>query len=184
MGQLASTGQLRRMFLRRALICVPLVVICGTASGALSRSGYDNEWFAALRKPAIMPPGWVFGLAWPILYTMLGFALALLIQARGSPWRPAAIWALLVALLLNLAWSPLFFAAHRIQAALWLIGAMFAAAAVAALLSARVRRSAALLMLPYLAWLIFAGTLNLQILRLNPNGEALAPERPNTQIRA
>ena len=182
MGGLASSAQLRADFLRRALFTVPIVVGLGIASGALSGSGYDNGWFAVLRKPAIVPPGWAFGVAWTILYTMLGLALALVLQARGARLRPAAVAAFAVALLLNLGWSPLFFAAHRIHAALWLIAAMFAAAVVTALLFARIRALAGLLLLPYLGWLLFAGLLNLQIDRMNPPGQTLAPGRPNTQI--
>jgi benzodiazapine receptor len=170
-------------FLRQALITVPLVVLLGIASGVLSGSGYDNGWFAALDKPAFTPPGWVFAVAWTILYTMLGLALALVLHARGSRFRRVAAAAFAVALLLNLAWSPLFFAAHSVHAALWLIGAMFAAALLATWLFARVRTGAALLMLPYLGWLLFAGLLNLEIDRMNPDAAALAPGRANTQIR-
>jgi hypothetical protein len=50
-----------------------------------------NAWFDALEKPAIMPPGWVFGLAWTILYILLGLALALILHARGARGRGLAL---------------------------------------------------------------------------------------------
>ena len=182
MNQLASTGQLRMVFLRWALVTVPLVLLLGIASGALAGSGYGNAWFAALRKPGFTPPGWTFAAAWTILYIMQGMALALVLQARSAPGRAAAIAAFVVQLALNLAWSPLFFAAHRAHAALWLIGAIFVAAAAAAVLQGRVRRVAGLLMLPYLAWLLFAAVLNLAIVAMNPDAETLAPGGSTTQI--
>jgi len=182
MSEIASTGQLRMVFLRYALVAVPLVLLLGLASGMLAGSGYDNAWFAALAKPAIMPPARAFPVAWSILYVMQGIALAIVLQARGAAGRTAATTAFVIQLLLNLAWSPLFFAAHHVEAALVLIVAIFVAAAVTALLFWRVRPVAGVLMLPYLAWLLFAGVLNYEIMRLNPGAEALAPKPASTQI--
>jgi benzodiazapine receptor len=182
MGELASSGQLRMVFLRYALVTVPLVLLLGLASGMLAGSGYDNPWFAALDKPGIMPPGWVFPVAWSILYVLQGIALAIVLQARGAQGRGVAVAAFIVQLALNVAWSPLFFAAHRVHAALALIGLVFVSAAVTTLLFRRVRPVAALLMLPYLAWLLFAGLLNYKVIQLNPTAETLAPRPANTQI--
>ncbi|MDB5684795.1 MAG: TspO and MBR-like protein [Sphingomonas bacterium] len=182
MSQLASRGQLRMMFLRRALVTVPLVLLLGMASGLLSNSGYGNAWFASLRKPAFMPPGWAFGVAWTILYILQGIALAIVLRARHGSTRSRAVAAFVVQLALNLAWSPLFFAAHRVTAALWLIVAIFAAAAYTMLLFGRIRRTAAVLMLPYLAWLLFAAALNQRIDSMNPSAETLAPKARSTQI--
>lgn len=169
MGEIASPTQLRMSFARWALVCVPLVVLLGMASGSLSGSGYGNPWFDALKKPAIMPPGWLFGVAWTILYTLQGIALAMVLNARGAQGRPLALAAFAVQLALNLMWSPLFFAMHKILAAFWLILAILALAAVSAWLFGRIRRWAGLLMLPYLAWLSFASVLNWQYHALNPD---------------
>ena len=113
---------------------------------------------------------------------MQGVALAIVLQARGAPGRSAAVTAFVVQLALNLAWSPLFFAAHRVHAALALIVAIFVAAAVTTWLFRRVRPLAALLMLPYLGWLLFAAVLNYRVVQLNPDAETLAPKSANTQI--
>ena len=107
----------RRNLVRWLLLCVPGVLILGMLSGAASGSASDYPWFAALAKPAIYPPGATFGIVWPFLYVMMGIALALVAAAYGSPYRRAALWAFAVQLLLNLAWSPTFFAAHQIGAA-------------------------------------------------------------------
>ena len=182
MTALASKSQLRMSFLRYALFTVPLVLLLGTVSGRIAGSGYGNAWFDALRKPAIMPPGWVFGAAWTLLYILLGFAVALILHARGARGRGLALALFVLQLLLNYAWSPIFFAYHEVGAAFWTILAMIAISAVTALLFWRIRRPAGLLMLPYLAWLCFAAILTWQISVLNPNAAELAPGGSTTDI--
>src|SRR3954452_8233113 len=171
MTAIASRAQLRMSYLRWALVTVPLILLLGTLSGAASGSASDNPWFAALAKPGFMPPGWAFPVAWTILYICLGLALAHILHARGARGRPLALTLFLAQLLLNFAWSPLFFAAHKVSLAFWVIVAMWILAAACAYCFFRIRRAAGLLMLPYLAWLLFAGALNHRIDRLNPDAE-------------
>lgn len=182
MGQIASPSQLRMSFLRWALVTVPLVLLLGIGSGQLSNSGFGNAWFDALEKPSFMPPGWIFGVAWTTLYILMGVALAYILQARGARRRGRAIGLFVTQFLLNLAWSPIFFAAHKVNAALAVIVVMFIAALATTIVFASVRRVAALLMLPYLGWLLFAGALTFEIIRLNPDAETLAPGTGTTQI--
>ena len=182
MTAIASKSQLRMSFLRYALVTVPLVLLLGTLSGRVSNSGYSNTWFAALEKPEAMPPGWAFPIAWTILYILLGLSLAMILHARGARGRPLALAVFIAQLLLNYAWSPLFFAMHQARAALLLIAAMIALALAAAFLFGRIRRAAGLLMVPYLAWLCFAGYLNYRIVELNPNAEALVPAKGSADI--
>ena len=182
MTGIASKSQLRMSFLRYALFTVPAVLLLGTLAGRLSGAGSGNPWFEALAKPPLMPPGWVFGLAWTILYVLLGLALALILHARGARGRGVAIALFVLQLLLNFAWSPIFFAYHEVGAAFWTIVAMILLSAAAAILFWRIRRSAALLMLPYLAWLGFAALLTWQIGALNPGADQLAPEGSTTDI--
>lgn len=182
MTGIASKGQLRMSFLRIALITVPLVLLLGTLSGRASGSGYGNPWFDALVKPDAMPPGWTFGVVWTLLYILLGLALAMILHARGASVRGQALAAFIIQLLLNYAWSPVFFALHKGETALTLIAAMIVIAAAATVLMARVRKAAALLMLPYLAWLCFAAYLNYQIVVLNPDAETLVPGTASADI--
>jgi tryptophan-rich sensory protein len=169
-------------FLRYALFTVPAILLLGSVSGRISGSGYGNAWFDALEKPAIMPPGWVFGAAWTILYILLGLALALVLHARGARGRGLAIALFVLQLLLNFAWSPIFFAYHEVGAAFWMIAAIILLSLATAFLFWRIRRAAALLMLPYLAWLGFAALLTWQIGALNPQAAQLAPEGSTTDI--
>jgi tryptophan-rich sensory protein len=168
--------------LRYVLVSVPLVLLLGTLSGKLANSGYGNSWFDALVKPAAMPPGWMFGAAWTILYILLGLALAIVLHARGAPGRGKALGFFVAQMLLNYSWSPVFFAMHKVNLALIVIAAMLVLASVSAWLFYRIRKSAGLLMLPYLAWLCFAAFLNYQIAQLNPEAETLAPSAASADI--
>ena len=158
----------RRLWWKYALVTVPAIVLAGSASGWLSNSGYGNPWFTGLTKPFFMPPGWVFGVVWPILYALLGLALALILAEPPSDRRRNALILFLAQLALNFAWSPIFFAAHAIQMALGVIVVMAGLAAFAAGQFRRIRPLAGLLMLPYLLWLCFAAALNSAIGNLNP----------------
>src|SRR6185369_2676655 len=115
-----------------AIVAVVAIELLGGASGWLSNSGYGNAWFDALQKPSFMPPGWAFGVVWPILYALLGIALALILAEPPSDRRRNALIAFFAQLALNFAWSPIFFAAHAIQIALCVIVVMAALAAFTA----------------------------------------------------
>ena len=169
-------------FVRYALVTVPMILLLGIASGRASDSGYGNPWFAALVKPEAMPPGWAFGAAWTILYVLMGFALAMILHAHGARLRTPAIALFGVQLLLNLSWSPLFFALHKVGTAYALLLLILVAATATTILFGRIRKAAAALMLPYLAWLCFASYLNAEIDRLNPAAESLVVGRGVTQI--
>ena len=171
MTGLASSGQLRASFLRWSLFVVPAVLFLGFFSGQMANSGAGNPWFSDLVKPSLYPPPQVFGIVWSLLYVLIGFALVLVITARGAPGRRTAIIAFVVQLLLNLAWSPLFFGAHQMLPALVLLGVLDLAIVATVILFRRVRPLAAAMLLPYLAWCLFATLLNAQFLAANPGGQ-------------
>lgn len=170
MSGLASPAQIRNSFLRWAVVSVPLILLLGSLSGSISGSSSRNAWFIGLAKPAFMPPGWAFGVAWTVLYILMGLAAAIILNARGAHGRPAALTLFLIQLVLNLAWSPLFFGAHQMTAALWLLIAILLFALLTTFAFARIRPLAAWAMGPYLLWLCFAGVLNWSIIQLNPDG--------------
>ena len=152
------------------LVIAPMVLLLGTLSGRLGGSSRDDPWLAALVKPEFYPPGVVFGIVWTLLYLMIGVAAAIVWNARGAPWRVPALALFALQLVANLAWSPLFFRFHRIEPAFWLIIVILLLAILTTLCFASVRRLAAALMIPYLAWLGFAAVLNWRIHELNLNG--------------
>ena len=149
MNVIASPGQLRASLIRWSLLCVPGVVLLGFLSGQMGGNA-NSAWFEGLTKPGLFPPPATFGIVWTILYAMLGFALALVCAAWGARGRTVAIVAFLVHLAINLTWTPLFFGAHEIEAALYLLVAIVLTGIGVAVLFWRVRKLAGWLMIPYL----------------------------------
>ena len=157
----------QRSVLWWALICVPAIVLLGLASSSISGSGEDSPWFDMLIKPAIYPPGWLFGVVWTFLYCLMGFALALVLASDRKEHKKPAIIMFAVQLAVNLLWSPIFFAAHLIAVGFfWIMLLLVLVIATIAYFS-RVSRVAAALLIPYLLWVGFAALLNLQFWQLN-----------------
>jgi tryptophan-rich sensory protein len=171
MNRLASPAQLRASFFRWALFIVPLVLLLGFVSGKVGGSTADSPWFAALTKPATFPPPATFGIVWTVLYAMMGVAIALVCAAWGARFRTAAIAMFVVQLLINLAWSPVFFGLHEIKIGLAVILALDVVVLITVALFWRVRRLAGWLMVPYVLWILFATVLNWQFLELNPQAD-------------
>src|SRR6185436_8244169 len=96
-----------------------------------------------------MPPGWVFGAAWTILYILLGLSLAMVLHARGAKDRRKALILFALQLAVNFAW-------HKLGLSLSLIAAMIVLTVGLIFLIWRIRIVAALLLYPYLGWLMFA----------------------------
>ncbi|MCU6455817.1 tryptophan-rich sensory protein [Sphingomonas sp. A2-49] len=182
MGGIASKGQLRLSFLRWAIVTVPLILLLGFASGRAYPAGSENAWYMALQKPSATPPGWVFPVAWTSLYILLGLAVAMILHARGATGRALALGVFAAQFVLNLAWTPLFFGLHRVDAALAVIVLMLALAILATVLFGRIRPLAAWLMVPYLVWISFAGVLTWRIGQLNPGAETLVPASHTSQM--
>lgn len=172
MTELASSGQLRASLLRWSLFLAPLLLLLGTISGMMSGSGGENYWFAGLEKPSLYPPPSTFGIVWTVLYLLMGVALAMVVTARGAPGRGLAIGVFLVQFVLNLAWSPVFFGMQLLVPGLYLLLAIDLAVLATVVLFYRVRPLAALLLAPYLAWVLFAAVLNWQFVQANPDEAA------------
>jgi tryptophan-rich sensory protein len=120
-----------------------------------------RTWYPTLVRPSFAPPAWVFGPVWTALYVMMG-AASWLVWRRGFS-RPEVRRALVVygvQLAFNLAWSLTFFGLRQPFAALIVIVVLFALIAISMLRFVVVSRPAALLLLPYLAWVGFATALN------------------------
>lgn len=183
MTEIASSGQLRAGLARWVLVLVPGINLLGFLSASVSLSGPNNPWFAALVKPGIYPPPLAFPLVWTALYVMMGVALAIVVSARSAPGRGAAIALFAAHLVLNLAWSPVFFGMHRIALALGIIIAMAVSLVAVIALFWRVRPVAAGLLVPYLAWVLFASVLNWQFMALNPDADGQeAPAAVHIQL--
>lgn len=180
--ELASKEQLRASYLRWAVVTVPFILLLGFTSGRLVPTGSENCWYAALIKPAETPPDWAFPVAWTTIYVLMGFALAMIVNARGSKLRGPAIGLFAAQLVVNLIWAPLFFGAHQVFWSLIMIGLMLALTVATAFVFGRIRTMAAWLLVPYMVWISFAGVLTWRIMALNPNAESLVCGASSTQI--
>ncbi|MET8332487.1 TspO/MBR family protein [Streptosporangium canum] len=131
--------------------------------GSLSAVNAGGEYLA-LERPPWAPPQWLFGPAWTVLYIMIAVSGWLAWSARG--WTPAlGVYA--AQLVLNAAWTPLFFGAGRYGLAFAEIVVLWAAIAATIVLFRRISRVAAWLLVPYLLWVTYAASLNFAIWRLN-----------------
>jgi tryptophan-rich sensory protein len=182
MNQFAPSSQSRTSLVRLALFVIPTIMFLGFLSGTMSGSTADNAWYQTLLKPDIQPPGWVFGVVWPTLYLMMGLALAMVLNAPGARDRNVAIALFLSQFVINLTWSPIFFGAHQVTVAFFIILVMLGVAIATTFVFARVRKAAAWLMVPYLVWISFAAILNFQIDQLNPDAESLYVPAATSQI--
>lgn len=144
------------------------IVVCFGAAGIGSWATVDGlrEWYPSLRKPTWNPPSWLFGPVWSALY--LSMAVGVWLVWRSSGDHSAAIWLFAVQLVLNVAWSVVFFGRRNIRGAFAVIVAMWLAIAATLVAFASVDALAGALFVPYLAWVTFAGLLNGTIARLNP----------------
>ena len=127
-----------------------------------------GPWYGGLRKPPWTPPDRVFGPVWTVLYASMAVAAWLVWRRRGTHRVALPLGLFGLQLALNLAWSGLFFALRRPGWASVEIVLLWAAIQATLLAFGRVSRWAALLLVPYLAWVAYAAALNLALWRLNP----------------
>jgi tryptophan-rich sensory protein len=127
-----------------------------------------GEWYAGLAKPALTPPGWVFGPVWTALYLAMGVSSYLVLGRASAPGGRAALAAFGIQLFLNGLWSYLFFGLERPGLALVDIGLLWLAILASLALFWRLRPLAGAILVPYLAWVGFAAWLNFGLWRLNP----------------
>jgi len=138
-----------------------VVVFAVAAIGAMVTPG---EWYATLAKPSWNPPSWLFGPVWTVLYVMIAVSGWLVWQQDG---KSLAMSFYAVQLVLNAAWSWLFFSRHTIGFALADIVLLLLAIVATILLFWPLSRLAAGLLVPYALWVGFATVLNATIWRLN-----------------
>lgn len=142
------------------------LAVCFAVAGFGSLFSPD-EWYRNLAKPSFNPPGWIFGPVWTVLYALMAIAAWLVWRRRDSAPTWAALNLFGLQLVLNGAWSWLFFGLHRSGWAFADIVLMWCAIAATLVMFWRVSRTAGLLFVPYLAWVSFAAVLNYSFWQLN-----------------
>ncbi len=146
-----------------ALLAFAAAVTLAAAIGGLGVAGTATE-YKSLEQPAWAPPSSVFGPVWTILYAMIAVAGWLVWQRVGFT---APLWLYTAQLALNALWTPLFFGAGQYGLAFADIVVLWLLIAATVVVFWRIYRPAALLLLPYWAWVTYASALNLAIWLLN-----------------
>ena len=136
---------------------------CAALSGALFRPG---QWYEKLAKPSWRPPNWLFPPAWTVLYFCMATA-AWLVWQTGDARSTVALAVFGVQLVVNAGWSAVFFGLRRVDWAFAELILLWLSIAATIAVFAPISTGAALLLAPYLAWVTFAGALNLSIWQLN-----------------
>ncbi|SKB00970.1 TspO and MBR related proteins [Prosthecobacter debontii] len=147
-----------------ALFAFFLVTFSAPILGSLWMPG---EWYAALEKPSWNPPSWLFGPVWTVLYIVMAIAAWLVWKKGEFKFQAKPLTWYFIQLGLNAAWTPLFFGAHELLASLVVLAALWVAILMTVLLFRPASSVASNLMIPYLAWVTFASSLNYEIWRLN-----------------
>lgn len=146
-----------------------LIILClgvGWVSSLLGPS--QTDWYRGLVKPPGLPPDWVFGVVWTVLYILMASAAWLILQ-KGLDRKEVQIALGLFAaqLLLNFLWSPAFFGLRSILLGLLVIVPLWIGIVLTTVTFFRLHTLAGVFMMPYLLWVTFATYLNAGLLVLN-----------------
>jgi benzodiazapine receptor len=157
--------------LKDVLRLVVSIVVSQLAGGlgAVFTTPAIPTWYASLNKPAFNPPNWVFFPVWTTLYTLMGIA-AFLVWRKGLHERRVRVALVVYAiqLVLNLAWTIIFFGLYSLFGAVIAIVLLWVAILVNIVAFWRISKAAGALLIPYILWVSFAGLLNVSVWMLNP----------------
>lgn len=140
------------------------LIACGAAAatGAMFKPG---DWYLSLSKPVWTPPGWVFPVAWTLLYLCMS-ASAARVAVLPDSGQALALWSVQIAF--NALWTPVFFGLHRIRAAMVIMVGLWLSVAATTIAFLVQDFWAGLLFVPYLVWVSIAGALNYSVMQRNP----------------
>lgn len=151
----------------RIAISVVITLAVGLLS-SLAVAGEITTWYATLVRPWFAPPNWIFGPVWTMLYILMGIGAGQVWNAGTAlPDVRRALGLYAVQLVLNAAWSVIFFGLHALGGALIELSVLWALIILTMFAFARVRRASAWLLLPYICWVSFAFILNWAFWRSN-----------------
>ena len=126
-----------------------------------------GNWYKFLQKPPFTPPAIVFTVAWAILYFLIFLSFIFYVKTGITKEKALPIIFFIIQLLLNFAWSPVFFKMHNMILGLILIILMIIFVLLTIITFYKSSKLASFLLIPYLLWLFFAAYLNLEFIRLN-----------------
>lgn len=148
-----------------------LAVLIGATLGAGAIVGFltqrDSAFYEGLNKPVFAPPGWLFPIAWTLLYAAMATAIWFVLRAQGRD-RFILLGLYVAQLAVNLLWPYLFFVQQSLGLAFFWLLLLWLLAAIMLYQFFRESKVAGWLLVPYQLWLTFAAVLNFCIARLNP----------------
>ena len=146
------------------VICIAAPLVGGMISARFA--GDQMKSFGELNQPAFSPPAWLFPVAWTILYILMGIALLLILRSNHE-YKVGAVAMFISQLIMNYIWSPVFFVRKEYMAAFVILILMLTTTVILTILAWKINRAAAMLLLPYIAWMCFAAYLNAGVGMLN-----------------
>lgn len=154
------------------VVGLAVFLLLSLAAGALgglwtAPATQPGGWYSQIEKPSWTPPSWLFGPVWTALYVAMGVAAWLVWRRGGWEANRGALTLFFVQLVLNAAWSGLFFGLESPGLAMAEIVLLWMFILATLLAFWRVSRVAGLLLVPYLLWVTFASALNFAVWRLN-----------------
>ena len=156
-------GDLMKGFLKKAFyILLPLFI--GLLSSIISGTG--NGLYEGIKQPPLSPPGYVFGIAWTILYLLIGISYYIIKQSSYNSTQDADFWYYLQ-LIINFFWPIFFFRAEAFTFSfIWLLFLIYSVLMTWKKFK-NINKTSSYLLIPYLIWLVFAAYLNLGVAILN-----------------
>ena len=157
--------------MKRCFQCIIAMIISflpGIFGVFFTPHGNSHVWYNGLVKSGLTPPGWVFSVAWTILYFLLGWALYLIIKSArktGEKMRSYILFG--VQMLLNAGWSYVFFGLHFPAFGLIMLLVLFLISGWMAREFFRIDHAAGYLVIPYLLWMMFAFYINAYLVLMN-----------------
>lgn len=155
---------------KKVLKFIISIVICQSAGIFCSLFTFDaiSDWYVTLEKPLFAPPNWIFGPVWIILYFLMGVSLYIVWENElKSKSRKVFFTVFGIQLILNALWSLLFFGLKSPLLGLVDIILLDIMVIFTIIYSKSISKLAAILLVPYLVWIIFASILNFAIFLLN-----------------
>ena len=150
------------------IVLIAIMTAATAGLGAAVSGGSEDVWYFALEKPGLTPPDIIFAVVWPILFVLMAFGAVLVrIKAGSFAACSAALGLYFTQLALNLSWSWLFFGFHEVLISMIVLVALWLLIAAMMRSFAKHSMASAILQVPYLLWISFAGYLNASILLLN-----------------
>ena len=139
----------------KKLSIFPLVFLALILGGLASSNTSTDVWYQALEKSELNPPGYVFGIVWPILYILMSISAYRTFTDTGRMF--------VIQLIFNTAWSWMFFSFHMPVLALINIWLLIFLNIKLNIMMFKIDKISGLIFIPYVLWLLFASYLNLFI---------------------